>query len=62
MRDLAIIFIHLIVTVAKLMGPGDARAIVAEVHAMLVKRKYRQLFSLKRGGKPGPKGPSPELI
>jgi len=31
-------------------------------HASLVKRKYRQLFSPKRGGKPGPKGPSPELI
>lgn len=29
---------------------------------MTVKRKYRQLFSPKRGGKPGPKGPSPELI
>jgi len=31
-------------------------------HASLVKRKYRQLFSPKRRGKPGPKGPSPELI
>ena len=31
-------------------------------HAALVKRKYRQLFSPKRRGKPGPKGPSPELI
>jgi putative transposase len=30
--------------------------------AMLVKRKYRQLFSPKERGKPGPKGPSPELI
>ncbi len=27
-----------------------------------MKRKYRQLFSPKRRGKPGPKGPSPELI
>jgi transposase InsO family protein len=27
-----------------------------------VKRKYRQLFTPKRRGKPGPKGPSPELI
>jgi hypothetical protein len=26
-----------------------------------VKRKYRQLFTPKRRGKPGPKGPSPEL-
>jgi transposase InsO family protein len=31
-------------------------------HALLVKRKYRQLFSPKRRGNPGPKGPSPELI
>jgi hypothetical protein len=31
-------------------------------HAALVKRKYRRLFSPKRHGKPGPKGPSPELI
>jgi putative transposase len=31
-------------------------------HAALVKRKYRQLFSPKRRGKPGPKGPSPNLI
>ena len=28
----------------------------------LVKRKYRLLFTPKRRGKPGPKGPSPELI
>ncbi len=31
-------------------------------HAALVKRKYRQLFTPKRRGKSGPKGPSPELI
>jgi len=30
-------------------------------HAAIVKRKYRQLFSPKRRGKPGPRGPSPEL-
>jgi len=117
MRDLAILFIHLLTTIARLMGPGGARAVVAEsllvkhqlvilnrgherapnlrpmdrviaglctlfirpgrllriavvlkpstllaFHAALVKRKYRQLFSPKRRGKPGPKGPSPELI
>jgi transposase InsO family protein len=117
MRDLAILFIHLLVTIARLMRPGGARAVVAEsllvkhqlvilnrgrerapnlrpmdriiaglcapvirsgrllriavvlkpstllaLHAALVKRKYRQLFSPKRRGKPGPKGPSPELI
>jgi len=31
-------------------------------HSALVKRKYRQLFTPKRRSKPGPKGPSPELI
>jgi len=31
-------------------------------HEALKKRKYRSLFSSKRRGRPGPKGPSPELI
>jgi hypothetical protein len=31
-------------------------------HQKLVKRKYRLLFTPKRGHRPGPKGPSPELI
>ena len=117
MRDLAILCIHLLTTIARLMRPGGGRAVVAEsllvkhqlvilnrgrerapklrpmdriiaglctlfirpgrllriavilkpstllaFHASLVKRKYRQLFSPKRRGKPGPKGPSPELI
>jgi putative transposase len=116
-RDLAILFIHLVVTVARLFGPGGARSIVAEsllvkhqlliinrsrarapvlrpvdriivgfcailmrptrllraaiilkpstilrFHRDLVKRKYRLLFTPKSRGKPGPKGPSPELI
>ena len=117
MRDLAIRFIHLITTIAKLIGPGGARAVIAEpllvkhqfiilnrsrerapnlgpldriiaglftllihpgrlvraavvlkpstllaFHAALVKRKYRQLFSPKRRGKPDPKRPSPKLV
>ncbi len=117
MRDLAILFIHLLTTIARLMRSGAGSAVVAEsllvkhqlvilnrgrerapnlrpmdriiaglctlfirpgrllriavvlkpssllaFHAALVKRKYRQLFSPKRRGKPGPKGPSPELI
>ncbi len=117
MRDLAILFIHLIATIAKLIGPGGARAVIAEsllvkhqliiqnrgrerapnlgpldriiaglstlfirpgrlvrtavvlkpstllaFHATLVKRKYQHLFSPKQRGKPGPKGPSPELV
>jgi hypothetical protein len=31
-------------------------------HRSLVRCKYRWLFTPRRGGKPGPKGPSPELI
>ena len=117
MRDLAILFIHLLATIEKLMGTGGARAVVAEsllvkhqlmilnrsrerapnlrpmdrviaglcagfirptrlirsaivlkpatilgFHRALVKRKYRLLFTPKRRGKPGPKGPAPELI
>lgn len=30
MRDLAILFIHLIATITKLIGPGGARAVIAE--------------------------------
>jgi len=117
MRHLAILFIHLIVTIARLLGPGGARSVVAETllvkhqlliinrsrerapplrptdrliaglcailmrptrllrsaivlkpstilsfHRALVKRKYRLLFTPKTRGKPGPRGPSPELI
>ena len=117
MRDLAILFLHLITTVARLLGPGGARSIVAEsllikhqllivnrsrerapnlrtsdriiaglcailmrpdrvvrsavilrpstilgFHRALVKRKYQFLFTPVTRGKPGPKGPSRELI
>jgi len=117
MRDLAILLVHLLTTIAKLTRPDGARAVVAEsllvkhqllilnrgrerspnlrpmdrviagvcavfmrpgrvvrsaivlkpstilaFHAALVKRKYRLLFSPKRCNKPGPRGPSPELI
>jgi len=117
MRDLAILFIHLLTTIARLMCPGGGRAVFAEslllkhqlvvlhrsrerapnlrpmdrviaglctlfirpyrllrvavvlrpstllaFHSALVRRKYRVLFSPKRLRKPGPKGPSPELI
>ena len=117
MRDLAILFIHLLTTIAKLMRLGGGRAVVAEslllkhqlvvlnrgrerapnlrpidrviaglctlfirpyrllrvavvlrpstllaFHAALVRRKYRLLFSPNRHRRPGPKGPSPELI
>ena len=117
MRDLAILFIHLIVTIARLFGPGGARSVIAEsllvkhqllilsrsrarapdlrpsdrvivglcaslmrptrlarsaivlkpstilsFHRALVKRNYRLLFTPKNRSKPGPTGPSPELI
>lgn len=37
-------------------------ATILSFHRALVKRKYRLLFTPKGSGKPGPKGPSPELI
>ena len=117
MRDLVILFIHLITTVARLASPGGVRSVVAEsvlvkhqllilnrsrqrapnlrlsdrivagwcalfmrpsrlirsaivlkpstllhLHRILTQRKYRLLFSPKCRRKPGPKGPSNELI
>ncbi|WP_129782470.1 DDE-type integrase/transposase/recombinase [Peristeroidobacter soli] len=117
MRDLAILAIHLIATIARLLLPGGARSIVSEslllkhqllilnrsgarapnlrpidriiaslcaglmrpsrllrsaivlkpstlmaFHRALVNRKYRLLFAPRRRRKPGPKGPSSELI
>ena len=117
MHDLVILFVHLIATLARLLGPGGVRSVVAEsvlikqqllilnrsrqrspnlrssdrlvaglcallirpaplirsavvlkpstllsLHRTLRNRKYRLLFSSKRGRKPGPKGPSRELI
>jgi putative transposase len=117
MRDVAILLIHLFTTIAKLVGRGGVRSIVAEslllkhqllilnrprerapnlhpidrliaglcagwlrparltrcaivlksstimaFHRALVKKKYRWLFTPKRRGKPGPKGPSEEII
>ena len=117
MRDLLVLFVHLVVTTVRLMRPGGARAIVAEslllkqqllivtrsrrrapdlrpldrivgglcaglmrrarlhrcaivlkpatilrFQRLLVRRKYRELFSPKRCGRPGLKGPSAELI
>src|SRR6202790_4037538 len=117
MRDLAVPFLHLLATVARLVGPGGARAVVAEsvlikqqllilnrsrkrspnlrladrlvvglctllirpsrlvrsaivlrrstllrLHRALIGRKYRRLFSATVPTKPGPKGPSQEVI
>src|SRR5438876_2639110 len=117
MRDLAVLVLHLLATVARLAGPGGARAVVAEsvlvkhqllilnrsrrrspnlrladrvvaglctllmrpsrlvraaivlkpstllrLHRALRTRKYRRLFSSTAPRKPGPKGPSREVI
>jgi putative transposase len=117
MRDLVVLFIHFIGTLARLLGPGGARSMVAEslllkhqllilnrsrqrapnlsasdrilagwlalwlrptrllrsaivlkpstllgLHQAMCKQKYRILFSSNRRHKPGPKGPSAELV
>ena len=49
MRDLAILLIHLLTTIAKLTRPGGARAVVAE--SLLVKH---QLVVLNRGRERAP--------
>ena len=49
MRDLAVLFLHLLATVARLAGPGGARAVVAE--SILVKH---QLLILNRSRKRSP--------
>ena len=50
MRDLTILFLHLLATVARLAGPGGARSVVAE--SLLVKQ---QLLILNRSRKRSPK-------
>jgi putative transposase len=117
MKDLLVLLAHLSTTIAKLVGPGGARAVVADsllikqqllvinrsrrrapnrsardrflfgfwslfldprriqraaviirpstllkFHELLINRKYRLLYSSGKKDKPGPKGPSPELI
>ena len=117
MRDLLLMLAHLLATLARLLGPGGAKAIVADsllmkqqlliinrsrrrapnltpidrmllgfwslflnphhiqraavilrpstllkFHDMFKNRKYRLLYTARRKGKPGPKGPSQELI
>ena len=49
MRDLAVLFLHLLATVARLAGPGGARAVPAE--SVLVKQ---QLLILNRSRKRSP--------
>ena len=52
MRDLAVLFLHLLATVARLAGPGGARSVVAE--SVLVKH---QLLILNRSRKRSPSSP-----
>src|ERR1700687_341880 len=117
MRNLVVLFIHFLAILARLLGPGVVRSLVAEslllkhqllivncsrkrspnlrasdrilagllalwvrptrllrsaivlkpstligLHKAMCKQKYRMLFSPHRRRKPGPKGPSAELI
>jgi len=117
MKEISLLLIHLLTVVARLLGPGGVKGLIAEnlllkqqllvvcrprqrapnllpsdrfvfglfslflrpgritktavgvrpstllrFHDYLVRRKYRALFSPRRRGKPGPKGPSQELI
>ena len=117
MKDCLVLLAHLLTTIAKLLGPGGAKAVVADsllmkqqllvihrprrrapnlsaldrllfgfwslflpprrisraaviikpstllrFHEALKRRKYRRLYSPRRRGRPGPKGPSKELI
>jgi putative transposase len=117
MRDLVVLFIHFIATLARLLRPGGARSIVAQslllkhqllilnrsrqrapnlsasdrilggwltlwlrptrllrsaivlkpstllgLHQAMCQQKYRMLFSSNHNRKPGPKGPSAELV
>jgi putative transposase len=48
-RDLAVLFLHLLVTIARLAGPGGVRSVVAE--SVLVKH---QLLILNRSRKRSP--------
>src|SRR5437867_13245106 len=49
MRDLAVLFLHLIVTLVRIAGPGGMRSVVAE--SVLVKQ---QLLILNRSRKRSP--------
>ena len=117
MKDLITLFLHLLTTIARLLGPGGAQAVVADsllmkqqllivnrsrkrapnltvtdrillgfwslflgprrirrstiiikpstllrFHEILKKRKYQLLYASGKRGKPGPKGPTQELI
>src|SRR5256712_9461553 len=52
MRDLAVLFLHLLVTVARLAGPGGARSVLAE--SGLVKQQLL-IFNRSRKRSPNPR-------
>ena len=63
MRDVLILFFHLIVTIIRLVQPSGIRSTILRFHRLLVSRKYRVLFwPRRRPGKPGLQGPSSDLI
>tara|TARA_R110002124_G_scaffold26616_2_gene95769 strand:- start:170 stop:544 length:375 start_codon:yes stop_codon:yes gene_type:complete len=66
MRDVIYLLLHLLTTLAKLIRPGGGRAVIAEnllsFHNALKNRKYRVLLSPRGRRKPGPRGPSREVI
>jgi hypothetical protein len=57
MRDLAVLFLHLLATVARLAGPGGARAVVAESvlvkQQLLILNRSRKRLSLAKTGPAG---------
>ena len=52
MRDLAVLFLHLLATVARLAGPGGARSVVAESvlvkQQLLIRNRSRTPFGTHR--------------
>jgi len=48
-RDLAVLFLHLLATVARLAGPGGARSVVAESvlvkHQLLILKSFPETVS-----------------
>ena len=57
MRDLVVLFIHLIATLARLLGPGGVRSLVAE--SLLLKH---QLLIVNRSRQRSPSLPSSDRI
>jgi hypothetical protein len=49
MRDLAVLFLHILATLARLAGPGGASAVVAE--SVLVKQQLLILNRSRRGSR-----------